>query len=99
MVRDVWRPDFRQTGPSLRVRRLVQRALMKLRQDLVGDKACSERGDAAIMAALFLGHISAGLGDPEAFRMHREGLRAMIDSRGGLESLGLGGMVKCSVLQ
>ena len=40
-----------------------------------------------------------GFGDAEAFRLHRQGIKAMIESRGGLDALGLDGMVKCSVLQ
>ncbi|OAP64485.1 hypothetical protein AYL99_00457 [Fonsecaea erecta] len=54
--------------------------------------------DGAIIAALFLGHIASGFGDHEAFQMHRHGIKAMIESRGGLDVLGLDGMLKCSVL-
>jgi hypothetical protein len=100
MVRDVWRPEFRTTGPSTHVRQLVQTAISKLRQNLGIDDASSVKAsDATIIAALFLGHMANGLGDPEAFQMHRQGIRTMIDFRGGLDALGLDGMVKCSVLQ
>ena len=37
--------------------------------------------------------------DAEAFTLHRRGIKAMVDLRGGLDRLGLDGMTKCSVLQ
>ncbi|OQV06058.1 hypothetical protein CLAIMM_10695 [Cladophialophora immunda] len=55
--------------------------------------------DGVIIAALFLGHIASAFGDLEAFQMHRRGIKTMVESRGGLDVLGLDGMLKCSVLQ
>jgi hypothetical protein len=106
MVRESWRPDYLSTGPSANVRRLVQKAISSLRQNLAASWAKvvpepreSQVSDEAIMAALFLAHIAMGSGDDHAFAMHRQGLGDMIESRGGLNSLGLNGMIKCSVLQ
>ncbi|KIW70286.1 hypothetical protein PV04_02571 [Phialophora macrospora] len=106
MVRDAFRPDFHDTGPSPHVLRLNQVAMSKLRRylstvecDTVGRQNGCGSHDAAVIAAVFLGHIARGYGDIEAFRMHRQGIKMMVESRGGLDTLGLAGMVKSSVLQ
>ncbi|KIY02405.1 uncharacterized protein Z520_02543 [Fonsecaea multimorphosa CBS 102226] len=115
MVRDVFvRSNFpnNKTGPSAQVLRLIQVAISKLREHMVvqdedpgggGDgrhrRQRAVNDDGAIIAALFLGHIASGFGDLEAFQMHRRGIKTMIESRGGLDVLGLDGMLKCSVLQ
>ncbi|OAL29046.1 hypothetical protein AYO22_02482 [Fonsecaea multimorphosa] len=114
MVRDVFvRSNFpnNKTGPSAQVLRLIQVAISKLREHMVvqdedpgggGDgrhrRQRAVNDDGAIIAALFLGHIASGFGDLEAFQMHRRGIKTMIESRGGLDVLGLDGMLKCSVL-
>ncbi|EXJ53632.1 uncharacterized protein A1O5_13083 [Cladophialophora psammophila CBS 110553] len=97
MVRDVFRSDFHRTGPSAQVLRLIQVAISKLRQHITAEPVVND--DGAIIAVLFLGHMASGFGDLEAFRMHRRGIKTMIESRGGLDALGLDGMLKCSVLQ
>ncbi|KAJ9616383.1 hypothetical protein H2200_000101 [Cladophialophora chaetospira] len=106
MLRDTFRPDFRITGPAPHVLRMIQVAMAKLRQYLVAVEHNPERrqidsgsSDAALIAAVFLAHIANSFRDSEAFSLHRQGIKAMVDARGGLQSLGLDGMTKCSVLQ
>jgi len=57
MIRDVFRPTFRDTGPSKHVIRLIQIAISKLRQH-IDDQQAHINDDASIVAALFLGHMA-----------------------------------------
>ena len=81
MVRDVFRPDFRATGPSPQVLLSINAAISELRQYIWAIERDPERrqidrgnNDAAIIAALFLAHIavsiSSALSDDE-LRLHR----------------------------
>ncbi len=68
MVQDSFRPDFPATGRSPHVLRFIQAAISKLSQHLLADNDDAKRrrvdagsGDAAIIAAMFLGHIAVSL--------------------------------------
>ena len=67
MVRDAFRPDFRTTGPSPCVLRLIQTAIWKLRQYLSTVESNSEQrqiesgSDAALIAVVFLAHIAVSV--------------------------------------
>lgn len=61
MVRDVFSPDFRETGPSRRSLRLIEVAICKLRQHIEKSVDGYISDDASIVAAMFLGHMAVSL--------------------------------------
>jgi hypothetical protein len=61
-----------------------------------GDKA--RTSDAVIGAVVKMASYEAMQGDVESYRVHMAGVKRMVDLRGGLTSLGLGGLLRRIVI-
>jgi len=55
--------------------------------------------DTTIIAVLAFANLARLLGDTQAYKTHRQNMKDMVQSRGGLDELGDGGMVKCALMQ
>ena len=70
---------------------LKQQALQQMREIAFTPDRCS--ADELIAAATKMASFEAMFGDQTAFQTHMSGLRNLVDIRGGLPSLGLGGLL------
>lgn len=83
------------------VRHNHAKAIARLRDkvSVATTKNVNPADDTTIITILALASLSRLLGDTVAYEAHRQNMRKMISSRGGLDSLGYGGLAKCLLMQ